>query len=210
MEIWAWIQFLDWRREGRDLQSDYKDLAWSVARRVSAGPRTDAGWYYEALTRFTSSGAYDTDPTSPGVQPEEDPSTFNGSIWTLAKEIYIPEDPDNPVEEESKPYQQAFDYYVSRAYAPQLAWNWGSNVLHQEEYTTLIRKSDEALRSSTTMIGVMLGNHLLSAVDALVSERLGLTGGSQPSLGLALVPGPFSHRQIVLHIRLSDPLFHAP
>ncbi len=211
VELWAWIQFLDWRREGHQLQSEYRDLAWYVARRISTGPRTDAGWeYYEALGHFQSSGAYDSDPSRPGVQPENDPTTFNGSIWALAQEIYIPEDPENPVEEGSVPYEKAFDYYLSRAYAPELAWNWGTNTLHQGEYTTLIRESDEALRSSTGMIGVILANHLLSGVDALVSGRLGIAGETEPRVELLLVPGPYYTHQVALQIRLPNPLAHDP
>ena len=209
IELWAWIQFLDWRREGHHLQTQYKDLAWLVARRVSTGPRTDSGWeYYEALARFQSSGAYDSDPWRAGVQPEEDPTTFNGSIWTLAREIYLPEDPEDPVQEGSGPYEKAFNYYLSRAYAPGLAWHWGTNTLHKEEYTGLIREADEALRSSTGMIGVILANHLLSAVDALVSGRLGIAGEIEPSIEVLLIPGPFNTQGVALQVRLLNPMAH--
>ncbi|MFH1763505.1 MAG: hypothetical protein ABIF09_04860 [Gemmatimonadota bacterium] len=209
VELWAWIQFLDWRREGHRLQTQYKDLAWLVARRVSTGPRTEAGWeYYEALTHFQSSGAYDSDPLTPGVQPEGNSTTFNGSVWALAQEIYFPENPENPVQEGSDPYKKAFDYYLSRAYAPGLAWHWGANTLHREEYTGLIRDSDEALRSSTGMIGVILANHLLSAVDALVSGRLGIAGRTEPSVELLLIPGPYDTREVALMVRLPNPLNH--
>lgn len=207
VELWAWIQFLDWRKEGHRLQTQYKDLAWLVARRISTGPRTDAGWeYYEALTHFQSSGAYDSDPLIPGVQPEENPTTFNGSIWALAQELYLPENPENPVQEGSDSYKKASDYYLARAYAPGLAWNWGTNTLHREEYTGLIRDSDEVLRSSTGMIGVILANHLLSAVDALVSGRLGITGRADPSVQVLLIPGPYNTREVALMVRLANPL----
>jgi hypothetical protein len=207
MEAWAWIQFLDLRREGHNLQSQYKDLAWLVARRVSTGRRTDGGWeYYESLTKYQASGAFDSDPVLDGIQPEPDPITFNGSIWTLAQEIYLPEDPVNPIDENSDPFQKASQYYQSRAYAPELAWDWGTNTLHQEEYSTLIREADEALRSSTGMVGVILANHLLSAVDALVSGRLNIAGQTEPSLQAMLVPGPFNTRSVGLRIRLPNPL----
>jgi len=207
VEAWAWVQFLDWRREGHNLRRQYKDLAWYVARRVSTGARTDAGWdYYEALTHFPSSGAYDQDPLTPGIQPEEDPSTFNGSLWVLAQEIYLPGDPDHPPEQVSEAFEKAYQYYASRAYAPNRAWDWGANTLHQEEYTTLIREADEALRSSTGMIGVILANHLLSAVDALVSGRLGIAGELEPSMEFLLLPGPFSPSGVALKFHLPNPL----
>lgn len=211
VEAWAWLQFIDWRRKGHRLQGQYRDLAWFVARRVSTGRRTEAGWdYYEALTKFQSSGAYDADPLTAGVQPEQDPRTFNGSIWVLAQEIYIPQDPEIPVDEGSEPYQQAFDYYMSRAYAPAFAWDWGSNTLHKEKYGILIREADEALRSSTGMIGVILANHLLSAVDALVSGRLGVAGEQDPTARFLLQPGPFDARSAAFQLRIPDPFSHAP
>jgi hypothetical protein len=209
VEAWAWIQFLDWRREGRKLQRQYKDLAWFVARRVSTGPRTDAGWdYYEAMTYFQASGAYDSDPLTPGVQPEADPSTFNGSIWALAQEIYLPGAPEDPPDEGSEALEKAHNYYLTRAYAPNLAWDWGVNTLHQDEYGTLIKEADEALRSSTSMIGVILANHLLSAVDALVAGRLGIAGQGEPSVEFTLRPGPLYTREVALQFRIPDPLAH--
>ncbi|MGD2120778.1 MAG: hypothetical protein PVJ76_03495 [Gemmatimonadota bacterium] len=211
VELWAWLQFLDWRREGHDLQDRYRDLAWLVARRVSTGPRTEAGWdYYEALTKFRSSGAFDSDPLVAGVQPEENPSTFNGSIWALARDIYLPEDPQTPVEEGSEPYQRAFSYYLSRAYPQEFAWDWGSNRLLQEEYASIIREADDALRSSTSMIGVILANHLLSAVDALVSGRLGIAGETEPTLEFHLLPGPYYTHEVALQVRLPTPIGNVP
>lgn len=210
LEAWAWIRFLDLRREGRRLQSQYKDLAWLVARRVSSGRRTDAGWeYYESLTKYQASGAFDSDPVQGGIQPELDPETFNGSIWVLAQQIFLPEDPANPIDQDSEPFQKAFQYYQSRAYAQGLAWDWGTNTLHQEEYGTLIREADEALRSSTGMVGVILANHLLSAVDALVSGRLNVAGQTEPTFQAMLVPGPFNTQSVGLHIRLPNPFAHA-
>jgi hypothetical protein len=205
------MQFLDWRREGHDLQDRYRDLAWLVARRISTGPRTEAGWdYYEALTKFQSSGAYDSDPLTPGVQPEENPSTFNGSLWALARDIYLPGEPGTPIDEGSVPYQRAYTYYLSRAYSPEFAWDWGTNSLLQEEYASIIREADEALRSSTGMIGVILGNHLLSAVDALVSGRLGIAGEMEPTLEFQLIPGPYYTHEVALQVRLPTPLGHDP
>jgi hypothetical protein len=207
VEVWAWVRFLDRRREGKDLRSDYKDLAWLVARRVSTGQRTDAGWdYYEALSKYRTSGSFDTDPLVPGIQPEMDPETFNGSIWALAREIFLPEDPETPPTESSEPYQKAYSYYLNRAYGPEFAWDWGTNTLHREEYAALIRDADEALRGSTKMVGVILANHLLSAVDALASGRLGISGQSDPTVSVQLRPGPFLDREVTLHFRFPDPM----
>ncbi len=208
-EVWAWAQYLERRREGRNLQDRYRDLAWLVARRVSSGPRVDGNFeYYESMTKFQASGAYDIDPDELGVQPEPDPETYNGSMWTLARQIFFLDDPDAPVEIGSDQYKKALRYYLSRAYAPELAWNWSNNTLQQAEFSHLIQESDENLRRSTTMVGVILANHLLSSVDALVSGRLLQERSQEPLLELSLLPGPFHRDALVLSIRIPHRLGH--
>lgn len=202
-EAWAWIQFFTRRRQGHALQREYRELAWLVARRVSSGPRVDGNFeYYEAMTKFVSSGAFDANPGHAGVQPEDNPESYNGAIWALAREIFFLDDPENPVQEDSDQFQDALRYYRSRAYAPDFTWNWGSNTLQQDEFTALIRSSDENLRRSTTMIGVILANHLLSAVDALVSGRLGQVDSAGPRIQLHLVPGPSRQDLFFLTVRI--------
>jgi hypothetical protein len=205
VEIWAWSQFLQRRHEGRNLQRRYRDVAWLVARRVSAGTRTEAGWdYYEALSKFQSSGAWDMDPQRPGIQPEVNPETYNGSMWALAMALFLPGDSEGPKDEGSPSYQNALRYYMSRAYRPELAWNWGGNQLHREEYVSLIRDSDENLRRSTTMIGVILANHLLSAVDALVTGRLGLLGREERLVEVLLLPPSFADHEVAIRFRVPE------
>jgi len=202
-EIWAWIQYLERRREGSALQDRYRDLAWLVARRVSSGPRVDGSFeYYESLTKYQSSGAYDLYPDELGVQPELNSETFNGSIWSLARQIFFLDDPETPVEVGSDQYKKALRYYISRAYTPDLAWNWSNNTLQQAEFANLIRASDENLRRSTTMVGVILANHLLSAVDALVSGRLLQERAQEPLLEVSLLPGPFYQDALVVSVRI--------
>lgn len=202
-EVWAWVQYFDRRQEGRRLQTAYKDLAWLVARRVSSGPRVDGSFeYYESMAQYSASGAYDLRPDEEGVQPEEDPETYNGSIWLLAREIFFLGDPGEPVEPGSEPYDQAIRYYVSRAISPSLAWNWSTNTLQQAEYSELIRASDENLRRGTTMIGLILANHLVSAVDALVTGRLLQERQLEPVFDLALLPGPYHEDVVALTVRI--------
>lgn len=202
-EAWAWAQYLARRREGHNLQDRYRDLAWLVARRVSSGPRVDGGFeYYEALTQFQASGAYDIDPDGLGIQPEENPETFNGSIWELAREIFFLDEPGTPIDVESEQYKRALQYYLSRAYSPVFAWNWSSSTLQQEEFARLIRSSDENLRRGTTMVGVIIANHLVSAVDALVSGRLLQERALDPIIEVGLVPTPFQRDAIAFSVRI--------
>ena len=203
VEAWAWIQYFGKQREGTHLQKRYKDLAWLVARRVSSGPRVDGDFgYYEAMTQYQASGAYDTNPEEVGVQPEEDPETYNGSIWALAREIFFLDDPQTPGDPASEHYQKALRYYTSRAYAPNQAWNWGDFSLQQAEFSELIRLSDENLRRGTTMVGVIIANHLLSSVDALVTGRLLATQSDEPLIQLSLLPGPFYQDALAVSVRI--------
>jgi len=202
-EVWAWVQYFDRRQEGRRLQTAYKDLAWLVARRVSSGPRVDGSFeYYESMAQYSASGAFDLQPDEEGVQPEEDPETYNGSIWLLAREIFFLGDPGEPVDPGSEPYDQAIRYYVSRAIPPKLAWNWSTNTLQQAEFSDLIRASDENLRRGTTMIGLILANHLVSAVDALVTGRLLQEREAEPVFDLTLLPGPYHEDVLALTVRI--------
>jgi hypothetical protein len=160
------------------------------------------------LTEFRSSGAYDADPGRSGIQPEQDPDTYNGYIWVLAREIYLPETDSGSVDESSPRYQAAVDYYLSRAYAPSLAWNWGENDLQQAEYAQLIRESDENFRRATTMIGVILANHLLSAVDAMITSRLGTDEEEVtflPRIRIRVLPSPHAPHALAFTLRM--PLF---
>lgn len=181
LEGWAWLQYLDRRREGRRLEVRYRELAWLVARRDFApGFRIDGSFeYYEAMSQYRRSGLFDRDPLQAGIQPEEDPDTFNGTVWLLARQIFLGGADSTGVHDPTSPaYQKALAYYRSRAYSLPMAWDWGPFTLHWMEYKDLIRASDESLRRATNVLGLILGNHLLSSVDALVSARLReLAGG---------------------------------
>ncbi|HEX7050061.1 MAG TPA: hypothetical protein VF188_07680 [Longimicrobiales bacterium] len=172
IEVWSWFHYLDRQDDGRDFERRYRNLAWSVARRGGAQPRRDGDFaYYEALDHFTESGAFDLEPARPGIQPEEDETTFNGSIWALARAIYFPADVET-LPDTAAAYQEALAYYQEHAVGPGFAWSWRGRAAEQERYGELIHESDEALRSATRTLGLILANHLVSAVDALISARL--------------------------------------
>jgi hypothetical protein len=172
IEAWAWINWMDARNEANDLETQYRDLAWSVARRVGVGRRADREFeYYEAMGTYPASGSFDSDPALAGIQPEQDTSTFNGDVWELARLIFFPAGGDSiPPTEDAR--AAALDYYERNAIEPQFAWSWGSNQLEREHFRTLIRQSDEAARAGTTILGVILVNHVVSAIDALITARL--------------------------------------
>jgi hypothetical protein len=189
LEAWGWVQFFDRRNRGKDLQERYRDLAWDVARRISQGPRVDGDFeYYEALTKFEASGAFDRDPQRTGIQPETDTTTFNGSIWKLARDIFFPAEGNGIPAEDTPEYARAIGYYRERSYAARFAWNWGGNTLQQATFVDLIADSDENLRRSTTMIGLLIANHLISAVDGVISTRLRAMGRESEELEIVVTP----------------------
>ena len=175
LEVWGWIAYADRRGEARSREDHYKDLAWSVARRISTGVRRDTVFdYYESMARFSSSGAFDTDLRQAGIQPETDPDTFNGEKWLLASSLFIPSGgffPPGTIE-----YQRALDYYVRHAIPGSFAWAWGDSELEQQVFNELIRASDAAQREATWLLATIVANHVVSAIDALILARLQARG----------------------------------
>ena len=168
-EAAGWLIHLDRGRKGRSLRSEYRDLAWMSARAAEPEPRRDGDFeYYERLEQWAHSGRWDAQPNRRGLQPEPDPTTFNGSIWALARDLFTP----NGEGEGTSAYAQALAFYEERAYPPELLWDWTGQQAKLERYKTLIDRSDEALRTATVVLGAVVANHLFSAADAFVSARL--------------------------------------
>jgi hypothetical protein len=190
LEAWGWFDYRRRRNAGHRLEDRYRELAWSVARRVSTGERRDTVFeYYEAMAHWEASGVFDLDGRTPAVQPERDPGTYNGMIWQLAVAIYVPR--GAPVEPGTPAYEAALRYYERHAVPPGYAWSWGAAGLEQQVFQELIRESDEALRAASRMLGLILANHAVSAVDALLASRLRALGPERIQVGLesALLPG---------------------
>lgn len=143
-----------------------------MARRISAGPRRDGEFeYYEAMTHFAGSGAFDVNPAVAGVQPETNGDTYNGSVWELARAIYFSAAGDT-LEPTPEEMAAALDYYAEHAITAGYSWSWVGNPLEQRVFDDLIHRSDDAARGATTMLGIVLANHVVSAVDALLTARL--------------------------------------
>jgi hypothetical protein len=174
--------------EGRREQDRYRELAMVVARGQFDPVEQDTVFeYYEQMGRYVESGPFDTDP-GPGFAPPTDTRTYNGQIWELARTTFFP-DPANEPLPESAEYQRAVAFYQSRAIGPNYQWSWRNAGLEQDLFRQTIAASDEAFREATTTLGLLLANHLLSAVDAFVSERL-----SRPDRPVTLRTGFVSRR----------------
>jgi hypothetical protein len=169
-EVWLVARALALDRRGRRERGRYRELAFRVARSRFTPTRVDGPFtYYEAMERFVESGLFDLDP-GPGFAPESDTTTFNGALWLLARRTFFA-NPDSSPAPDSPQYRSAIAFYRARAVTPEFQWSWRDARLEQDVFRQSIRASDEAFRSLTNYLGALLVNHLVSAVDALVSAR---------------------------------------
>jgi len=201
VEAFLLIQFFSSNGEGTRQRNQYKDLAFTVARAPFVPARRDTTFeYFEQMERFIESGPFDTDPGS-SLVPPTDELTYNGSIWRLARETFLvdPVDPDTS----SIEYQSAIAFYRDRAIGPNFQWSWRDAGLEQDLYRQSIKRSDDAFRNSTQYLGLLLANHLLSAVDAFVSYRLGENGSmAQLQSSLRRIPGSSGAVEATVGVRL--------
>jgi hypothetical protein len=122
------------------------------------------------MGKYIESGPFDTDP-GPDLVPPSDELTFNGKLWRLARETYF-QQPDSAPDPGSPEYTRALDFYRRRAVGPNFRWSWRSAAIEQDLFRQTIRSSDEAYRRAREQLGLLMANHLLSAIDALISSRI--------------------------------------
>ncbi|MBK6456574.1 MAG: hypothetical protein IPF87_10935 [Gemmatimonadetes bacterium] len=123
------------------------------------------------MEHFASSGEFDLAGGAGGLQPEVDSTTFNGATWLLARRTYW-KNPFQPPERGSAEWAKAEQFYLQRAVRPEYRWSWAGADGEYSRFRQLIRRSNEGYRSAVADLGVALGNHVLSAIDASVSLRL--------------------------------------
>ncbi|MEJ2504535.1 MAG: hypothetical protein P8177_14705 [Gemmatimonadota bacterium] len=174
LEVGLWAVRLDATGDRRTATDGYRDLAWTVARGpYQTLPRRDGAWgYYETMSHYIASGAYDRTP-DPGVQPETDERTYNGTVWSLARSLYLPGGEGEPG---SPGYAEALAYYADHAAGPAYLWSWAAQPDALDRFRSLIDDADDAARTARAALGAVLANHFVSAVDALVTAR-GIAGG---------------------------------
>ncbi len=172
-EAFFLARFVAEQREGTREEARYKDLAFQVARKpFNPTVRDTAFTYFEEMAKFIESGPFDTDP-GPALVPPLDEKTFNGWVWKLARQTFF-SDPDSIPSPESIEYQRAVEFYRRRAVGPDFRWSWRGAALEHDLFRVTIRASDQAFRSATQYLGLVLVNHLVSVVDAFITERLGM------------------------------------
>jgi len=169
------IRFLSFQSEASRRAEEYRDLAFTVARAPYAPALRDTAFsYFEQMAKFAESGPIDTDEGDAFVPPE-DQRSYNGSMWALAKRTFFA-DPDSTPDPESEEYQRALSFYRERAVGPNFSWSWRNAGLEQDLYRRTIQESDDRYRLATQQLGLLLANHLISAVDALISGQLSRNG----------------------------------
>jgi hypothetical protein len=183
-EVWIIARAAALTRAGRRDRRAFQDLAFNVARARFTTQRRDGGFeYYESMTHYAESGRFDLD-SGAALVPETDTATFNGAMWLLARRTYFVYPDSAPSGAE---YDAALAFYQSRAVGPDFRWSWRDARLEQDVFRSRIRSSDDAFRSATNYLGALVLNHLGSAVDALISVRLGRGGAERVP---RLMPGP--------------------
>lgn len=168
LEAAGWAFFIERRGAGNDYRERYRDFAWENGR-IQSPSRVDGDFeYYERLAHWNRSGSFDRDAGTPGVQPELDDATFNGSVWSLATRIFLG---GTAVPESDPAYESALTYYGEEAYETAMLWDWSGAPGAQGEYAALLDRSDSRFRQATTVLGVIIANHVFSAADAYLSAR---------------------------------------
>jgi len=175
-EVYLVSRYLQLDHEATQEAKRFQNLAFEVARRSFTPTRRDTIFeYYEQMERFVESGAYDADRGAAFV-PEGDPGTYNGSVWLLARRTYWG-DPDVPPDPMSPQYWNAVTFYQARAVGPNYQWSWREHSLEHQVFRDFMRRSDNAFRRAHNQLGLLLANHVVSAVDALISARLSAAAG---------------------------------
>lgn len=170
-EAYFWIQYAAHARNSRRERDAYRALAARVARDASSGslPHGDFA-YYERMKHYAESGRFSL--RADGVlEPETDTTTYNGAMWMLARRTYWP-DIDAPPDTASPEWHLAVSFYRRRGYDAPYLWSWGRAPLEYGEFRRLMRQSNESNRKALQDVGVIIANHLLSTVDALVTVRV--------------------------------------
>lgn len=188
IEAYLLLRFFELQREGDEQAAAFRQLAFDAARSAFTSVRRDTAFvYYEQMQHYTESGLYDADP-GPRLVPEADATTYNGSVWRLARRTYWA-DPDLPPDPTSLEYQQALEFYRRHAVGSDFLWSWRNAALEHQVFRETIRKSDSALRQARSQLGLLLANHLASAVDAIISQRLAAITRHPTRVETTLGPG---------------------
>jgi hypothetical protein len=195
IEAYSLARIIQLTHEGQREADQFRDLAFTVARRgFGAAQRDTAFEYFKTMQRFTESGQFSLSSGS-ALVPETDPATYNGAVWLLARRTFWA-DPNTPPDPMSPQAARAVQFYQQHAVGPAFLWSWRNKPLEQSVFRETIRRSDDAFRTAQNVIGALLANHVASAVDALIATRLSAAAGRRAALRTTL--GPVSEVRLSL------------
>jgi hypothetical protein len=170
-EAFFLMRYAQHSRDARRERDRYRALAANIARAPFGAARLHGTFaYYESMEHFVESGSFDAIQGG-DLDPEPDSTTFNGSMWLLARKTFW-SDVSSPPPRESREWRLAESFYLSRAVRPEFRWSWRDAQLEYDEFRRSIRRSNDSYRDALTNLSVLVANHVLSSVDALVSVRL--------------------------------------
>jgi hypothetical protein len=192
-ELIGLVAYSSQQRKGNRERDHYRELARTVARSAFNPNGPVGNWdYYERMEKFAASGAFDAIPGG-ALEPETDETTYNGSMWLLARQTYW-RDPKDPPPTTSAEYQSAIAFYRNRAVSDDLRWSWLGTGDALQQYRQAIARSNSAFKNAEQTIGLVIANHFLSAVDAFVSVKMRARKETDGRLTLtALLPLGNSH-----------------
>lgn len=187
VEVYSLARIIQLTRRGRSEGDRFRALAFTVARRDFNPTRRDTVFeYFETMERFVASGQYNLGP-GPALMPETDLTTYNGSVWLLARRTFWA-DPDVPPDPRSPEFVRALTFYQAHAVGPAFLWSWRDAEPQQATFRETIKRSDDAFRGAQNLLGVVLANHVVSVVDALISTRLSAAVGRRAALETTIGP----------------------
>lgn len=194
LEGYAWSSYASDSRRGRRSRDAYRTLAATVARAPFSPVRPNGDFgYYERMEDFLASGVFSRNEGGL-LEPETDTTTFNGAMWLLARRTFWT-DPASPPPRGSLEWQRAESFYLQRAIRPAFRWSWEGFEEDQVLFRQLIRASNDGYRDALGALGIVLGNHVLSAVDAYVTIRVRRSEGAGERTYAVRVSVPMPRRR---------------
>jgi hypothetical protein len=190
VEGFALLGYLDQRAEQNRQRDRFQSLASNVARALYPGDHPAGNWaYYELLEHWKESGVFNLVPGGT-FTPESDPLTYNGASWLLARQTYWT-DPNVQPDPTSAEYRSAIAFYTARAVQPQFRWSWTNAAFEKDVYVQTVERANQAARDARTQMGILIGNHLLSMVDAYVTLRVHGGLGAPTTFSATIPWAPF-------------------
>ncbi|HUQ18141.1 MAG TPA: hypothetical protein VM099_00900 [Gemmatimonadaceae bacterium] len=170
-EVVGLVAYASQQRKGDRERDRYLELARGVARSRFSPDGPVGNWdYHERMEKFAASGAFDVVPGGP-LEPEPDETTYNGSVWLLARQTYW-RDPKDPPATSSAEYEAAISFYKNRAVSDDMRWSWLGTGDGLQQYQRAIARSNSAFKRAEQTLGLVIANHFLSAIDAFVSVKM--------------------------------------